>query len=440
MLAPLAGQASDVIVRPNIVLFFVDDMGWNDWGGRNSLFETPSIDSLARESVNFEQCYIPTPTSSPSRATLLTGKHPARLKMVRHVPDLDTAEYHILTTDPAGFPSRNFLPLSETTIAELLREEGYYNLHVGKWHIGDHQYYPTSQGFDRMVGISQQGAPNSYFPSYFRDTSVYTDHKGQYLTDKLTQEAVDFIEQCGGDQPFFMNFWHYGVHSPVEAKAADVEHFMAKGVTRKYATYMAMMRSVDESLGAICRALRSRGLDQNTVIIFLSDQGGDFSNAPLRGGKNESTLSEGGARVPLLVRMPGVATRRESTPVQSTDIFATIAQMVGGNKTGTDGVSLLELITKEKKLKPRDMFGYRAYENQYASIRRGSHKLVANRDGSYELYNLDTDPSEQLNIAHEQQKMSQELLHSLFLWEVEMGVEQYSGINKLAPPSTKSTN
>jgi len=181
--------------QPNIVLFFVDDLGWSDLGYRNPVFESPNIDTLAREGLNFEQAYIACPTCSPSRATLLTGKHPARLQLVRHIPggpkhpEFDKfgrtdKEFNLWQTDPVQFPCRNWLPLEHTTYAEVLKKLGYYNLFVGKWHLGHEKYHPVQQGFDCQIGTSNWGHPRSYYPPYFRNSDVLIEEKDRYLTDK----------------------------------------------------------------------------------------------------------------------------------------------------------------------------------------------------------------------------------------------------------------
>tara|TARA_B110000483_G_scaffold89917_1_gene111025 strand:+ start:197 stop:889 length:693 start_codon:yes stop_codon:yes gene_type:complete len=201
--------------QPNIVLFFVDDMGWSDLGYRNPIFESPNIDALAEESVDYLQAYIATPTCSPSRATLLTGQHPARLRIVRHIPKDEAngfdkyarteKEFNLLKTDPAQFPSRNWVPLENVTYAEALSDLGYYNLFAGKWHLGHEPYHPIEQGFDRQIGTSNAGHPSSYYPEYFKNSDVLQDETERYLTDLLTDETVGFIEDYDRDQPFMIS-------------------------------------------------------------------------------------------------------------------------------------------------------------------------------------------------------------------------------------------
>ena len=208
----LAGQAA---AKPNIVLFFVDDLGWTDLGYRNKVFESPNIDRLAAESLDFEQAYVASPTCSPSRATLVTGKHPARLKIVRYIPTgakhpafdqygRTTEEFNLLPDDPAQFPCRNWLPLDHITYAEALGELGYYNFFAGKWHLGHEDYHPIKQGFDKQFGTTNWGHPKSYRPPFFRYTHVLADEKDTYLTDRLTDETVRFINDYDQDKPFMV--------------------------------------------------------------------------------------------------------------------------------------------------------------------------------------------------------------------------------------------
>ena len=429
--------------KPNIVLFFVDDMGWADLGYRNPAFESPHINALAVQSMDFQQAYIATPTCSPSRATLLTGQHPARLKMVRHIPNNEKngfdkfgrtdEEFNLLETDPAQFPCRNWLPLEHTSYAEALKEQGYYNLFVGKWHLGHEEFHPIHQGFDRQIGTSNAGHPSSYFPDYFKNSDVLEDEKEKYLTDRLTDDTVEFIESYDGEKPFMVSMWYYNVHGPHQGKQDYLEHFEAKGLTGRYANYAAMVKSVDDSVGRVRAALAAKGLEKNTIIIFLSDQGGYFENPPFHGGKRSDTLYEGGARVPLMINWPGVtkASQNQSV-VQSTDLFPTLVEIAGGDPSAypnMDGVSLLETIRNDTVLERGEpLFGYRAYEDLYASVREGDWKLLAYRSGTLKLYNVARDIGETTDLATKYPGRVKSFSNKLKRWEKEMEVEQYSGL------------
>ncbi len=422
--------------QPNIVLFFVDDLGWSDLGYRNpATFETPHIDELARESLDFQQCYVATPTCSPSRATLLTGKHPVRLEFFRHITGGPEQTYNYLKTDPAQVPSRNWLPLGHATYAEALQELGYFSVHIGKWHLGHEDYYPLKQGFEREIGVTNEGHPTSYYPDYFARSEVFQDEKSEYLTDKLTDEAVSFIESYDKPQPFMLSFWYYAVHSPHIGHRDYVEHFKQRGFTGRFAEYLAMVKAVDDSVGRVRDALKTKGLADNTIIIFLSDQGGYFENPPFRGGKLVDTLCEGGARVPLLVYWPGVTKPGQNTSiVQTTDLFPTFVEIAGGDTSkypDLDGVSLTNVIRENSVLKRgKPLFGYRAYEDLYASVRDGDWKLLGYRSGKVELHDLAKDIKEANDVSAQFPEEVNRLKSLLVDWEKQMGVYQYSGFKK----------
>ena len=432
---------------PNIVLLFVDDMGWSDMGYRNSEFESPNLDKLAKESLDFQQAYIACPTCSPSRATLVTGKHPARLSLVRHIPtgpkhpDFDRfgrtdAEFNLWKTDPAQFPCRNWLPLEHTTYAEALGKLGYYNLFVGKWHLGHEPFHPIHQGFDRQIGTSNWGHPGSYHSPYFKNSDLFSGEKERYLTDKLTDETVQFIQQYDLSRPFMISLWYYTVHGPHQGRDDLVKHFESKGLTGKRAHYAAMVKSLDESIGRIRDSLSKKGIDKETIVIFLSDQGSYFDNPPFHGGKRVDTLYEGGARVPFMFYWPGVteAGAKNQSIVQSTDLFPTLVEIAGGDASQfqeLDGVSLVSTIRDNSNLdRGKPVFGYRAYEDLYASVRSGDWKLLAYRSGMLKLYNVAEDIEERNDLASSHAAKVRELAEQLRAWEKSMGVEKFSGLGR----------
>ena len=316
----------------------------------------------------------------------------------------------------------------------MLKKQGYYNLFVGKWHLGSEDYHPIHQGFDRQIGTSNAGHPRGYYPPYFKNSTVLANEKERYLTDRLTDGAVDFIEQYDMDQPFMLSFWYYSVHGPHIGRRDLVKHFEAKGLTGRYAHYAAMVKAVDESIGRVREALKAKGLDKDTLLIFLSDQGGYFENKPFHGGKRVDTLYEGGARVPLIVHWPGVTKpgTKNNSIVQSTDLFPTLIEISGGNPSHygkLDGISLLPTIKKNSLLKREEpIYGYRAYEDLYASVREGDWKLLAYRSGLLKLYNVPLDIKEENDLANAQPKRVKDLTAKLIVWEKEMGVEKYSGV------------
>jgi arylsulfatase A-like enzyme len=443
--ATIGHAAADVPTsKPNIVLFFVDDMGWSDLGYRNPVFESPNIDRLAHDGLDFEQAYIASPTCSPSRGTLLTGKHPARLRLVRHIPHKPESgfdefgrteeEFNLWKGDPAQFPCINWLPLNHISYAEALKELGYYNLFVGKWHLGHEEYHPIHQGFNRQIGTTNWGHPGSYHPPYFKNSNVFADEKERYLTDKLTDETVSFIEEYDDKSPFMISLWYYNVHGPHQGREYLVKHFETKGLTGKEAQYAAMVKSVDESVGRIRDALVAKGVEDETILIFLSDQGGDFENPPFHGGKRIDTLYEGGARVPFIFHWPGVTQPggKNHSIVQSTDLFPTLVEIAGGDPSeyeDLDGVSLLWTIKNNDTLdRGEPIYAYRAYEDLYASVRSGDWKLLACRSGTIKLFNVADDIQEENDLAETHPDKTKELLTKLVDWEKEMGVEKYSGV------------
>ena len=415
--------------KKNIVLLFVDDLGWADLGFRNPIFHTPNIDQMREDGMDFERAYIPTPTCSPSRASLLTGKEAARIGFSRHithenmVTGFNSKEYNLWETDPVQRPSRNWLPHEEVTYAESMKELGYYNMFIGKWHLGHNGYFPTTQGFDEQYGTDFQGHPKSYYAPFFKSSNPLEEFQGgEYLTDVLTDKAVDFISTYEKEQPFMMSMWYYTVHGPQIGRKDYLEKYQKQGLEGKYADYGAMISVLDESVGRVRKALEEQGIADNTVLIFFSDQGGVFKNGPLSGGKRGgNTLGEGGARVPLLIVNPGVTTggTTTSTPVSSIDIYPTLMEIASGKTCQNkeiQGVSLLPLM-KGEALASRQLYFLRSYEDQYASVIEGDWKLVKYHSGRFELFNVKEDISEQNNLVMTETKRYKKLKKDLDKWE-----------------------
>ena len=411
--------------KPNIVLFFVDDMGWADVNFRNSKLHTPNLDQLRKDGLEFTRAYIATPTCSPSRASLLTGKEPVRFQMSRHAESGNHDEFHIWETDPVQRPSRNWLPLEEVTYAEALKEIGYYNYFIGKWHLGHEPFYPVHQGFDAQFYTNEYGHPKSYYPPYFKDGNPFPNTDSlDYLTDILTDESVRFIEDYNESKPFMLSFWYFNVHGPHIGRKDWVKKYKNLGLEGKFAEYAAMLSTMDESIGRVRLSLENKGIAKNTVIIFLSDQGGQFKNGPLSGGKiGGNTLGEGGARVPMYILYPGF-TKPNTTcdiPVQSLDIFPTLVEIASGKRyknKSVQGKSLMPLL-KGKEIKKRDLFFFRSYEDQYAAVISGDWKLVKYHSGKYQLFNLGKDISEKNNLIGKGYKQENTLKKKLMNWEVE---------------------
>ena len=355
LMAPaLAGAAPRR--RPNILFILMDDMGWMDctpYGSR--FYETPNLERLARRSLLFTDAYAANPLCSPTRASILTGKYPARLGIttpVGHLPPLPPdAPLYPKEAPPwrkVLYPeSRRHLPLEEHTIAEALREAGYRTGFVGKWHLGlPEEYWPGAQGFEVNLGGGGYPAPPDFFSPY-GIKSLPDGPAGEYITDRLTDEAIRFMETHHAE-PFFLCLWHYAVHSAWGYKPEMAKAFLEKRDPRgkqSNAVMAAMLKSADEGIGRVLDTLDSLGLTRDTVIVFASDNGGlthtradmrrvppddgenlrpgprmlreywrlvrdmpPTNNEPLRGGK--ATVFEGGTRVPLLISWPGVAPAR----------------------------------------------------------------------------------------------------------------------------------
>ncbi|XMO85913.1 sulfatase [Algibacter sp. AS12] len=417
--------------KPNIVLLFIDDYGWSDIGYRNPTFNTPNLDQFKKESLDFTRAYIPTPTCSPSRLSLLTGKEAVRLEMSRHIPEEEhfiSPKYNIWPKDPMKRPSINYLPLEEVTYAERLKEYGYYNMFIGKWHLGHKGKYPTDQGFDAEFGTTNHGHPKSYYFPFFKggDPNGFMKNykEGDYLTDVLTDGAVDFIEGYDKDQPFMMSFWYYSVHGPSVGRKDLLKKYQQAGLKGKYAHHAAMVEAMDESVGRVRKALEEKGIADNTVVIVLSDQGGAYTNAPLSGGKKGgNTLGEGGARVPFLINYPGLTKPNTETniPVQSVDVYPTLVEIASGAKfedKQIQGVSLLPLI-KGGDIEKRNLYFFRSYEDQYAAVISGDWKLVKYHSGKFELFNVEKDISEQDDLIGTGLEIENKLISDIANWEKE---------------------
>ncbi len=429
----LLGSTATAVAQeqPNVVVLFVDDLGWADLGYQNPKFDSPNIDKLKDDGVYFSRNYISTATSSPSRASLLTGKDALRCGFVRHIYDVEDPsapreEFQTFANDPGKMKSRAWLPLEEVTYAERLREEGYYNMFVGKWHLGHEPYYPIYQGFDDMYGTCEHGHPRSYYAPFFNGETPFPNaEKGEdYLTELLTDGAEEFIKNYDSDKPFLLNMWYYAVHGPIMGRRDLVAKYKSRGMSQVDATYAAMVEVVDESIGRIRTAIEEKGLTENTIFIFTSDQGGAYSNYPLSGGKmGGNTLGEGGSRVPLIVYVPGAKANGSSfdEPVQTLDIYPTLVELASGKRCKDrqiQGVSLLPAL-EGKKIKDRDLFLHRSYEDQNSAIIDGEWKLIKYRSGLLKLFNVVDDISETTNLVNVYPERTASMLARLNEWQEE---------------------
>ncbi len=433
LLAPLCASAAEPQRPPNIVFVMIDDLGWMDLACQgNKLVETPRIDQFARQGMRFTDAYAAAPVCSPTRAAVLTGLAPARLQITNHIPDQPRFTPEDAALQPA--PMLNWLAPDHVTIAERLKAAGYATGFFGKWHLagrsqkegaGDPVYYPENQGFDVNVGGCTYGGPPTFFDPY-RIHNLPSRKPGEYLPDRLADEAMRFLEE-NREGPFLLMLWNYTVHWPMEAPQALLEKYKTRtGSGLNDTRYGAMIEAMDLGFGRLLDKLDQLDLSNNTLVIFTSDNGG-FSgvadNRPLRAGKGY--LYEGGIRVPMIVRWPGVvkAGSECSQPVISMDFAPTFLKVAGLRSMPTDGTSLVNLFHGANSVR-RDAiyFHYPNYawhgDNRLgAAVRSGDYKLIRNfDDGSTELYNLATDLSEQTDLAGEMPTLARSLNRRLERW------------------------
>lgn len=433
--------AADPPRRPNVVVVLADDFGWTDLACYGSdLHETPHLDRLARDGMRFTQNYSACTVCSPTRAALLTGKYPARLHITDWIPGLMPDNPKLLVPEWT-----KFLPTSETTIAELFHSRGYTTASIGKWHLGGEEYYPQRNGFDINIGGTDKPSPPSYLAPW-KIPTLSEGKDGDYLTDRLADEAVRFIDQSK-DKPFFLYLAHFAVHTPIQGRADLVAKYKAKlkpGLTHKNAAYAAMVESMDASVGRIRAKLEELKLADNTILIFTSDNGGRVpttSNKPLRYGK--ASAYEGGVRVPLIVYWPGVTKPGSASdaPVITMDLFPTLVEMAvlekpkaesGRAPAGCDGVSLVPLLRGTGALARRDLFWHYPHHQHYqlggatpyGAIRSGDYKLIEFfNDMRVELYDIKSDIGEEHDLAREKPKLVDDLRNRLHGWRREVGAQ-----------------
>jgi arylsulfatase A-like enzyme len=450
--------------RPNIILVLVDDLGWRDLGVYGSSFdETPNLDRLASEGMRFTDAYAASPICSPSRSSIMTGRYPTRTGITDWIVGRQNQEGpepgNRLLAQPFNFN----LDTAEVTIAEALRQGGYSTFFAGKWHLGlSEPYWPKNQGFDVNKGGWAAGNPKDYgmggYFSPFHNPRLPDGPAGEFLTDRLTSEAIGYIRQRKDPaKPFFVELSFYAVHTPIEAKPEYIEKFKAKAhamgldsveqfvrdswmgpngkerIVQGNPVYAGLLYSVDENVGRIMAALRQMRIADNTILVFTSDNGGlstsegsPTSNAPLRYGKGWNY--EGGVRIPLIIRWPktiapGTLCR---FPVVNTDLYPTFLQMAGlalMPEQHKDGVSMMPLLKGAGGIDQRVLYWhYPHYSNQgggpSSALRAGDWKLVQfYEDDHVELYNLSWDLEERHDLADAFPRKTAELLELLNAWK-----------------------
>lgn len=431
--------------QPNIIFILMDDMGWMDLGCYGSSFyETPNLDRLATQGMRFTDAYAACPVCSPTRASLLTGKYPATLGITDWIDW--GGKTHPCRGKLVDVPYLKELPSTEFSLASALAAGGYQTWHVGKWHLGGPDHSPLQHGFEVNIGGCAWGMPQHGYFSPWQIPGMADAEPGTYLTDHLTDQAIGLIQERG-DKPFFLNFAHYAVHTPIQAPPELVAKYQAKAkalgldtqdaveegevfptqhkghlrVQRRKLqsdpTYAAMVENLDWNVGRLLDALEEMGLAQDTLIVFTSDNGGlataegsPTCNAPLNEGKG--WMYEGGTREPLLVRWPGQVEAGSTCtqPVTSPDFYPTLLEAAGlplVPEQHVDGTSFLPALRGDVSFQRDPIFWhYPHYGNQGgtpgSSVRQGDYKLIEFfEDGRLELYNLRTDIGETRNLATE---------------------------------------
>jgi arylsulfatase A-like enzyme len=442
--------------KPNIVFILIDDLGWRDLGCYGSVYyETPVIDRLAREGMLFTNAYASCPVCSPTRASILTGRYPARIGVTHYIGGKDQGK--LLET-----PYIHHLPLEEKSLALILREGGYAAWHIGKWHLGGEPYFPEKHGFDVNIGGCRMGLPEHGYWSPWDIPTLENGREGEYLTDALTNHAINLIHNRDKGKPFFLNLWHYAVHIPIQAHAEDITYFEEKarrlGLDKRTAivegeyhhvehkrgeriqrriiqsdpAYAAMILNLDRNIGRVLDKIRDEGIEKETIVIFVSDNGGVSSaegsptcNRPLAEGKG--WMYEGGTRIPQIISWPGRIHAGSvcNEAATSTDFYPTLLEYAGlpfMPEQHKDGISIVPLL-EETGIPKRDaiFWHFPHYGNQGGtpgcSVRKGKYKLIRFfEDNHLELYDLERDLSELDDLSIALPDIATELNNLLSEW------------------------
>jgi arylsulfatase A-like enzyme len=463
--------------KPNVVVIVADDFGWADTGFQGSEFyETPNLDKLASEGTIFTDGYASCGVCSPSRASLLTGRYTPRSGITDWIMgyQAERTPEQLSAYKLLGPQNVYDLPSEETTIAEAMKENGYKTCFVGKWHLGeDSLHYPQYHGFDKNIGGWLKGGPNGsvkgrgYYTPY-NNPYLSDGEEGEFLTDRLVDESIEWMNKNQED-PFLLYLSFYVVHTPIHPKPEKVPYYKEKAkslgidtekqftkdvewiqnspkpawhwkerIMQGYPEYAALVESLDENIGRVLEYLKASGLDENTVVVFTSDNGGlstaegsPTCNAPLRGGKG--WLYEGGIREPFIVKIPGQSQPGQvcKQPVHGIDVYPTVLDACGikvPNEEEVDGVSLLPLINGGEISRDKLYWHYPHYggkgDTPAGVIRKGDYKLIEFFEtGNVELYNLVDDISESNDLTEKMPELKNELLSDLQQWRKNVGAK-----------------
>lgn len=444
--ASCAQKIDPAVAKPNVIVIVADDLGWSDlscYG--NTFIETPHLDALARKGVRFTHAYAAASLCSPSRASLLTGHHPVRVNITEHMHGAFKPNPSLPLITPNIDQA---LKLEYYTVGEMMKRENYRTGYIGKWHLGGGNFGPKNQGFDFTYAANYHGLPKSFYHPFFPPGSMpdieAESAPGDFLTDKLTDKALEFVTD-GSDAPFFLFLSYYAPHVPIEGRADLVQKYITKRGGESglpHPRYAAMVEGIDQNVGRLVTQLRESGKLNNTLIVFTSDNGGltvkevagfdqhtpPTTNAPLRSGKGN--LYEGGIRVPLVAHWPDQITQGSTvtTPVSGVDLFNTLADVLGKFDKTADGVSFYTQL-KSARTEDRPLFWHVPHYSPQggkpaSAIRKGRYKLIQFYEtNSVELYDLERDADETANIYPQNKLLGDQLLKELDDWKKRMNAK-----------------
>ena len=436
-----------------MLFILVDDLGWTDVSyNKSDYYETIHIDNLSETSMLFDNAYAASSVCSPTRASIMTGKHPARVNITDWIPGLDPKNKPLL-----GPVDRNELPLEETTIAEVLRDNNYSTFYSGKWHLGSEGHYPEDQGFDVNIGGFEKGSPMGGYYSPYKNPRLSDGPEGEYLTDRLTLETIELIRNRDTKKPFAAFLSFYNVHTPIQENKEFIDYYVEKlksyentspetvkegdAITllnQRNAKYASMVHATDYNVGRIINFLKENNLYENTLIVFTSDNGGlstqrrvaPTSVYPLRAGKG--WLYEGGIRIPQLIKLPKQINKEIiSEPVVSYDLFPTIVNVLNLNHSVSDidGVDLTNLFVKKEIERDFIFWHFPHYHGSLwkpgSALRNKDWKLVElHEENKVELYNLKDDISETVDVSNRFPEITSRLVNKLNEIKIDLGAKK----------------
>ena len=439
--------------KPNLLFILVDDLGWTDVSyNKSDYYQTFHIDNLSETSMLFDNAYAASSVCSPTRASIMTGKHPVRVNITDWIPGLDPKNRPLL-----GPVDRNELPLEETTIAEVLRDNNYSTFYSGKWHLGSEGHYPEDQGFDVNIGGFEKGSPMGGYYSPYKNPRLSDGPEGEYLTDRLTLETIELIRNRDTKKPFAAFLSFYNVHTPIQENKEFIDYYIEKlksyentspetvkegdAITllnQRNAKYASMVHATDYNVGRIINFLKDNNLYENTLIVFTSDNGGlstlrrvaPTSVFPLRAGKG--WLYEGGIRIPQLIKLPKQINKEIiSEPVVSYDLFPTIANVLNLNHSVSDidGVDLTNLFVKKDIERDFIFWHFPHYHGSLwkpgSALRNNDWKLVElHEENKVELYNLKDDLSETVDVSNRFPEITSKLVNKLNEIKIDLGANK----------------